>query len=291
MECGKNLSKIKYALWAFILGFLLFWPIMPSYGESIDKDPQNRFQFGKALPPNKGFRTDTWWNITADVWGYYNQTGQPYYRTYHYVNFNQKTGDDFLFWINNVTYWGEDSYGQIVYNKTIVGSTWESYYFDEYSEYEDVYVAYTKINVTVWDTVYSNYIPGDETYSVNLIALVSRRDVVISNVTASPTEVYQGQDVNITVVVENLGAVNETFDVTVYRNDTKIGNQTVSDLPPGNQTTLTFIWHVDTSVPAGNYIIKANASVVPYEKNATNNIKTDGTVKVKQVGGCPYVST
>jgi hypothetical protein len=133
--------------------------------------------------------------------------------------------------------------------------------------------------VSVWDTV--GYLYGDpKFYNFTLTAWVSRRnDVAVSSVIASLTEVDPGENISIQVIVKNQGAVNETFNVTAYRNNTVIGTQTVSDLPPGNETTLTFQWNT-SGVTSGDYKIRAEACNVSGEWDTEDNAKADGTVKV-----------
>jgi hypothetical protein len=106
-------------------------------------------------------------------------------------------------------------------------------------------------------------------------------DVTVVSVTPSTYEVLQGETMNTSVVVKNNGDVSETFNVTVYANDTMIDMLTVYDLAPENQTTLTFLWDT-TDVPLGNYTIKAEASVVPGETNAQtiDNIYINGIVNI-----------
>jgi len=84
-----------------------------------------------------------------------------------------------------------------------------------------------------------------------------RHDVAAVSQTASPTEVEQGQPVDITVEVKNYGTVEETFDVSIYFWPTFIGKERIT-LGAGETTTLTFTW--DTSlVPPGTYYIMAFA--------------------------------
>jgi len=108
-------------------------------------------------------------------------------------------------------------------------------------------------------------------------------NVALINVTASPTEAYDGENVNVTVVAENKGnRVKETFDVTAHYDDVPIGTQTVEELGAGENTTLTFQW--DTSnVPEGNYTMKAKAeNVGPLEKQTLDNTYIGDTVEVHQ---------
>jgi parallel beta-helix repeat protein len=111
------------------------------------------------------------------------------------------------------------------------------------------------------------------------------RDIAIANVTVSPNEVQAGEDVNVTVVVENQGSLtnrfNETFNVTVYYDNTPIETKTVSDLAPGDNTALDFTW--DTKYVAdGNYTIKARASVFAPESETSDNTYMNGYVRVHQ---------
>jgi hypothetical protein len=48
---------------------------------------------------------------------------------------------------------------------------------------------------------------------------------------------------------------------------------------------MTYDWNT-TGFPASNtpYIIKAQADILPYETNTTNNVYVDGSVKLKLIG-------
>ena len=105
-------------------------------------------------------------------------------------------------------------------------------------------------------------------------------DIAITSVVPSPTEVTIGGNVTISVNVENEGDFDETFDVTVYYDDTPIETKTDISLEDGTSTTLTFTWDT-TDVAEGTYTIKATASVVPNETETADNTRIDGTVRVK----------
>lgn len=229
-----------------------------------------------------------WFNLSIDVWGYFDQS-QAYYRTNHSITFDQKEGNitinDFRILIHNLTYYGLGLNGEIVYSYTIlVNSSAITYENSTFYEEEGVYSAFTYVNCSVNDRIYNaNFPPTPEWYNFTLTAGVSRRnDVAVTSVGASPKEVFPDEKVSITVYVANQGAVNETFNVTTYCNDTVIGTQTVPDLSPGIWTPLTFNW--DTSdVKPGDYRIKAHASVVPGEWNTADNTKLNGTVTILTV--------
>ncbi|MDH5448121.1 MAG: cohesin domain-containing protein [Candidatus Bathyarchaeota archaeon] len=110
------------------------------------------------------------------------------------------------------------------------------------------------------------------------------RDVAIVDVRTSRNATYPGRLVNVTVVAANLGDMIETFNVTAYYDSNEIGTQTVFNLAPHRNTTLTFTWNTTGLQPCNNYTIKAEAWQVPYEINIENNIYTDGFVKIKMIG-------
>jgi hypothetical protein len=83
--------------------------------------------------------------------------------------------------------------------------------------------------------------------------------LVILDVWASPSGGYARCGFDIVVTVRNNGTEHETFNVTVYYNDTAIETQTVTDLPSDANLTLTFTWY-PLSVPSGTYLISANIS-------------------------------
>lgn len=127
------------------------------------------------------------------------------------------------------------------------------------------------------ETVIQRWLPVF-TYLTNR-AISEAYDIAVVSVVPSANEVYEGQIVNITVAVKNNGSVIQAFNVTAYANTSIIQTQTVSHLAPASQITLTFLWNT-TGVSLGNYTIRAEASVVPGETYATDNVKVNGTVNV-----------
>jgi len=130
-------------------------------------------------------------------------------------------------------------------------------------------------NTSLWDSVRTpiSHEVGDG-YVQTLI-----RDVAVVDVVPSVSLVYVGTLVDINVTARNKGNVTETFDVKAYYNTTLIGTQTVTNLPVGAETTLIFTWDT-TGVSDGIYTIKGEASFVPFEFNAADNVYVDGTVSV-----------
>jgi hypothetical protein len=94
-------------------------------------------------------------------------------------------------------------------------------------------------------------------------------DVVIVNVEAFPTITLTGNLVNINVTVEDVGAYDENFNVTVFAGLQMIGMQTIS-LNSCSSASLEFVWNT-TGYEKGDYTISAQASVVQGEVNVVNN--------------------
>jgi len=110
------------------------------------------------------------------------------------------------------------------------------------------------------------------------------RDVAITSLTLSSSSVEKGQFVNITVVAENHGFVNETFTVRVDYDSHNIGSTPVNNLAPNASTTpMVFRWDT-TNVDSGSYTIKATASTVRGEANTADNTRTAGPVTISGGG-------
>jgi len=113
-------------------------------------------------------------------------------------------------------------------------------------------------------------------------ATSSVSDIAVLSVTPADIEAYPTwiNPLNITVIVVNQGAISETFNVSAYYNNTLISTQTVTNLAAGTNSSLVLQWNL-TGVSVGIYIIKAEASVIAGEADISDNILTNGTVKIK----------
>jgi outer membrane protein assembly factor BamB len=130
-------------------------------------------------------------------------------------------------------------------------------------------------------TVYLNVTDdmGKVAISNTATVTVNIRDVAITSVVPSMTEAYSGQIVNITVVAKNEGTANQTFDISACYDTTLIETQTVTDLPPEEETTLTFSWNT-IDIAGGYYTISANATILSWETRTSDNSLVDGTIKI-----------
>ena len=99
--------------------------------------------------------------------------------------------------------------------------------------------------------------------------------------------------VYINVTAENQGDFYENFTVTIYYDNNTIETQSVVNLAPGTNKTLTFVWFTNSAEPctynytANEYIpytLYANASVVEGETDTEDNVYVDGPVIVRIPG-------
>jgi PKD repeat protein len=143
------------------------------------------------------------------------------------------------------------------------------------------YMATGNYNVTLTITDSEGLSDAGNKSVIVQMAPVYIHDIRILNVIPSATEVDLDQGVNITVIVRNEGNFTETFDVTLYYDNNTIETQTVTNLAPSADKTLTFRWNTAGVTPNTNYTIKAEASTVQGETDTDNNTNADVTIKVK----------
>jgi PKD repeat protein len=105
------------------------------------------------------------------------------------------------------------------------------------------------------------------------------RDVEIVDVVPSTSWAYQGWPVDVSVTARNNGNISESFNVKAYYASNLIGTVPIVNLPSNGETTIVFHWDT-TGVAEGNYTISAEATMVPFEYNTTNNQFTDGNVQI-----------
>jgi hypothetical protein len=122
---------------------------------------------------------------------------------------------------------------------------------------------------------YSDRIGATLNFTVNMAPPI--HNIGVTNVLASKTIVGQGCGLNVSVEAEDLGGYPETFNVTVYANQTIIATSMNTTLTVASSTNLTFTWNT-TGSAYGNYTISAYAWPVPNETDTTDNNCTDGLV-------------
>jgi PKD repeat protein len=130
-------------------------------------------------------------------------------------------------------------------------------------------------------TVTDNDALIDTATSTITVPSMPMHDIAVTAISVHPTEVLQGETVTINVTAQNKGDFTETFDVTVYYDNTAISTMTVEDLAPSAEIAAVLLW--DTSgVAGGAYAMKAAASPVTGEVNTANNVLVDDLVTVAE---------
>jgi hypothetical protein len=125
---------------------------------------------------------------------------------------------------------------------------------------------------------------GDNALTDGIVWIMTQiHDIAILNITV-PNYAYQGWKVNITVTVKNKGNLTEIFTVEAFVDSDSLGTVTVTDLAPATEFNITYLWDTKNVTACRNYTISAEASIHPYEYNATDNSLIDGKIKVRIMG-------
>ena len=104
-------------------------------------------------------------------------------------------------------------------------------------------------------------------------------DLAITKINTNRTVISEGSSLNVTVTVQNLGTIQEEFNVTVYANSTEIGTFLSINLQSGSSVDLTLTWDT-TGFAKGNYAISGYAWPVLREANLEDNTLVDGWVLI-----------
>jgi hypothetical protein len=118
-------------------------------------------------------------------------------------------------------------------------------------------------------------------HSVNGMSIqaIPVHDVAVIGIRGSPRGAFQGDPINVQVIVRNKGNFEETFEVTVYADmdeavigdEYVVGTQQVSGLAAKATQKLDLIW--DTSnVAYGAYWLSAQATAVEGETSVADNL-------------------
>jgi PKD repeat protein len=150
-----------------------------------------------------------------------------------------------------------------------------------------VYHTYTakleaSVSLTVADTNGTSSSPKTVTFSV-----VDLRNVKVTSVTLGQVQAVVNTTVNVTVTVSDDGEADENCTAAAYYNTTavdfnsiyntnwtKIDEQDVSLTTTHRDKILFFAWNT-TGVPvlSADYYVLVNTTLVPFEENATDNLK------------------
>ncbi len=117
------------------------------------------------------------------------------------------------------------------------------------------------------------------------LVMIFMRNIVVKEISLPYGETYVGRIIPINVTALNDGTIPENFTISLFYDTTIIEAKDVIDLQPKENITLIFNWNTGFVAPRMTpYTIKAEASILPYETNTTDNTLIDGTIKLKIVG-------
>lgn len=153
---------------------------------------------------------------------------------------------------------------------------------------EDPLIQHVFKNATIYDVTLTVTDNDGLTHTITkritvYTTAVSVHDVAIISIEPESSWVFQGRTLNITVTVTNEGTDIETFNVSLYYDNTKIETFAVINLFPSKNLTLTFTWNTTNLYPA-QYNISAAATIVPEETDTTDNTLVYGTIGVLWLG-------
>ena len=108
--------------------------------------------------------------------------------------------------------------------------------------------------------------------------LTTEYDIGITEIVPSKTLIGQGYNLPLNITIMNYGAYTETFNVTLYANETFIASKTLT-LASGNSTIVSLVWNT-TNFTKGNYTMNAYATPVPGERYTVDNEFIDGWIVI-----------
>ena len=124
-------------------------------------------------------------------------------------------------------------------------------------------------------------IPHD---SIDGFVWIIRRNVSVQGISPIQYETYVGRLVSINVTILNDGDLLENFTVDLFYNNTLIASVNLT-LPSKEEIILPFIWNTSQVSPRLEpYLLKAEASILAYEVDTSDNTLVEGAIKIKIIG-------
>jgi hypothetical protein len=124
-------------------------------------------------------------------------------------------------------------------------------------------------------------IPHD---SIDGFVWIIRRNVSVQGISPIQYETYVGRLVSINVTILNDGDLLENFTVSLFYDSTLITSKNLT-LPSKEELVLHLIWNTSQVSPRLEpYLLKAEASILAYEADSSDNTLVKGAIKIKIVG-------
>jgi CARDB len=108
------------------------------------------------------------------------------------------------------------------------------------------------------------------TITIVITTTTSPHDIAAYSVTANPTSTTVGSTIAISILVQNLGKVNETATVVALVGDLSVAQKNIT-IAPGTNQTVTLNWNTNGFSP-GPYTVGVKVLAVPGETVTNNNI-------------------
>jgi len=136
-----------------------------------------------------------------------------------------------------------------------------------------------------WIKVYANDTHGNMGCCniVYFTVLEVIHDIAVTDATPQKTVVCQGYNLRINVTVANQGDLSETFNLTVYANETEIETKQIT-LESGSIENITFTWNTTGFEKYKNYTSSAYAHPVEGETDIADNEFIDNEILISIVG-------
>lgn len=149
---------------------------------------------------------------------------------------------------------------------------------------------------------------GQDNNQSREVQVVEVNDIALTTLTASTNRTYMGEDINVSVVVKNMGRLTQDVNITVFSNTTVIATKSIKDLEPSVETNCDFLMNTTSSSshanvypevlnlrgksewitvvlspdPVDTRLLWATASVSDYDINMTNNVIHGDTVTLER---------
>ncbi len=122
--------------------------------------------------------------------------------------------------------------------------------------------------------------------SPELSVNVAIQDIAILDIEVSKIKATKGELLTINVIALNKGTAIESFNVTIYYNNTRLTRALTAPLATGVNETISLTW--DTrNIAAGIYTVKALAEPLPGETYSVDNSRTIG-VLIQELPEAPF---
>jgi parallel beta-helix repeat protein len=132
----------------------------------------------------------------------------------------------------------------------------------------------------IGDTPYEIAVNNTDNYP--LVKPFNEHGIGIADFAVAKSVIFQGFTCNLTVGVLNYGLYDETFNLAIWANQTRIALQPMV-LTNRSSTQRTFVWNT-TGLPYGKYAIVCVADPVPGERDTADNSFPGGWVRVSGIG-------